>query len=435
MFTAGFLKQHAITLVAGCLSALAYGYLAINSQHYGDANLTQLLGVSFLCAALSFCVWAHSHYAKVRLSAPLVVGFAMLFRMIGLSAFPILEDDIYRYLWDAHMSFELGTPYSITPADFFDVDLSERFETILGLINYPDIATVYGPVTQMAFALAYLISPGEVWPLQLIFALADIGIILILLKLAKPKFVLLYAWCPLIIKEFAFTAHPDVLGAFFLVLAYLQYQHRQFLWVGVLLAFATGVKVFAIIALPFLLALHWRGCLAFVVTALLIALPFLSNEVSILDIWLPEGLRAMSSDWLFNAPLYALFLPLAPVSAIKAALLACLALVCGLYLINALRNWPLNQPRLDLLFLGLLICLPALNPWYLVWLLPFTVLQPSLWAWTASVSLLLAYASGINLNVGHIESYEIPNWILIIEFASIAIAAALGQRLLKQGSK
>ena len=67
--------------------------------------------------------------------------------MIGFCTFPILEDDIYRYLWDGRMTIENGSPYNISPAEFFSAtDLGERFDAILSSINYPNIATIYGPV-------------------------------------------------------------------------------------------------------------------------------------------------------------------------------------------------------------------------------------------------------------------------------------------------
>ena len=75
--------------------------------------------------------------------------------------------------------------------------------------------------------------------------------------------VLLYAWSPLIIKEFAFTAHPDVLGALFLMAAYLGYQRGYFLRAGALLALAMGVKLFALLMVPLLLGLQWRAWLVF----------------------------------------------------------------------------------------------------------------------------------------------------------------------------
>ena len=82
-------------------------------------------------------------------------------------------------------------------------------------------------------------------------------------------------------------------------------------------------------------------------------------------------------------------------------------------------------PRGDILFAGLLIILPAFNPWYMIWLLPFAVIRPSIWAWVASFTLILSYASGINLPANlsaDLQDYQHPNWLLILEFGFIAFA-------------
>jgi len=413
--------------MAGVLSSIAYSYLAINSQEYAQATLSQLFFVSGFCAVL--CIWTYRYYSRnnVEISWPLIFIFAVIFRLIGVLAFPILEDDIFRFMWDGRMTIENGSPYGLIPADFFEADLNDRFEEILGLINYPYIATVYGPVCQWVFAAAYVIAPGEAWLLQLIFASADIALILVLSRMTSPLMVLLYAWSPLIIKEFAFTAHPDVLGAMFLMLAYYCYRKQAFMWVGALLALATGVKVFAIVMVPFLLGWQWRGWLVFLLTAIVLTLPF-----GISDAWVPAGLKAMSDNWLFNAPLYTALLPWVSIGDIKLTLLSLFCIGGGLYGLFAMRHWwinkqPLDNIRVDLLFAGLFVCLPALNVWYIVWLLPFAALRPtmqsSLWAWVASMAMLLAYASGINLEDPNLGPYEHYDWLLTLEFAIIGLAA------------
>lgn len=412
-------KSNSIAITLGLLSALAYAYLASQSQYYGDATLSQLLIVAGTCASISFGLWFVYERQGLQIEVWLLLGFAVLFRLIGLNSFPILEDDFYRYLWDARMTVELGSPYAIAPAEFFASEsLEERFETILDGINYPDVKTVYGPTIQWVFALAYLISPGEVWPLQLLMGIADIIVILVLLQLAKPNSVLLYAWSPLVIKEFVISAHPDVLGVAFVVIALLVIQRKQMLLAGGLLALACGVKVFAILLVPFLLRFCWRAWLAFGLTAVLIALPFGLKQA-----WLPDGLSAMGSSWLFNAPLYfladALLGSWVSISTVKISLLGALAIGSGLYLLNYLRHnkSPAHLSlRGDLLYAGLFICAPALNAWYLVWLLPFAVFRPSVWAWATSVFIFLSYASGINLDNSGLEPYEHSAWILAIEF-------------------
>jgi len=422
------IPQHSIvTLVAGLLSVLAYAYLGINSQSYGDANLIQVLSVCSVSAFLCAWVWVYHYRRNVEVSIGLILAFAIAFRVIGIFSFPLLEDDAYRYLWDGKQTIENGNPYLYPPSHFFDSEnISDAFEEILNAINYPYVATVYGPTNQWVFALAYLISPGEVWPLQLIFALADMAIIFALLKLSRPAFVLLYAWSPLVIKEFAFTAHPDVLGAMLMVFALLAYRKENPILIGFLMACAMGVKIFPVLILPFLLGFKWRGWLAFVITVAAISYPF-----GIVQAWLPEGLRVMSGDWFFNSPLYLAYIKLTPVGysaqTIKFILLAMLTLGMGLYLLKTLQRywqdkWPQEILKGDLVFGAFFLCLPALNPWYFVWLLPFAVIRPSVTAWVTSVAILMSYICGINLNNTELGPYQHPNWVLVVEFGIILIA-------------
>ena len=418
---------HRATLLIGILSVLSYSFLAINSQSYADAKLLHLWVTSFTAAALCFSLWAILEYQKQSISITLLIGFALLFRVIGLFAFPVLEDDIYRYMWDARMTINSGSPYLLAPSDFFGNDsVSDHFDHILGLINYPDVKTVYGPVAQWSFALAYLIAPGEIWPLQLIFATADIALILILLQLAKPNSVLLYAWCPLIIKEFAFTAHPDVLGAMLLMLAVLFFNKKKFIYVGALIATAAGVKIFALIIAPFLLKFEWKGWLALFITAIIVALPF-----GVSTAWLPGGLSAMGSAWFFNAPLHILLSNWFDTNAVKLSLMVVLLIGLGTYWLVRYRINSHNIPRGDIIFLGLLLVSPVLNPWYLVWLLAFAAIRPSLWAWALSVSVLLSYASGINLKNSSLQNYQISDTILIVEFGSVVLLAIITSLIIR----
>lgn len=413
-----YFQNNKTLFICGILSTLAYIYLAWQSQHYGDANLAQLLTVATFCFCLSIIVWWHYYTSGKELHIGTLLGFAILFRITGVCTFPILEDDIYRYLWDGRMTIETGSPYGINPASFFSAsDLGDRFEAILSAINHPNIATIYGPVCQWVFAFCYLIAPGEIWPLQAFFTLADIVLIFTLLKLAKPIYVLLYAWSPLIIKELTITAHPDGLGALFLILAFFNYQNRNWVLTGALIALAAGVKVFAVMLLPFLLGYSVRAWTAFIITAILIALPF-----GLVDAWLPSGLQEMNNSWLFNAPIYLSFGHWLTIDTIKAILLTLLAIGCALYYWRIIRKWPTPRIRGDILFAALLLCAPAFNPWYLAWLLPFAVIYPSVWAWSASLSVFLAYASGINLNDATLEPYQQPYWLVVFEFAFIAIS-------------
>ena len=145
-------------LVGGSICLLAYGYLAYRSSAYGAASLFDMFLACGIGGAVSLALWCWSGKRQVELSVGLVVLFAVAFRAIGVASFPVLEDDFYRYLWDGYRLVEFGNPYGIAPAEFFDADLSDRYTDLLDAINYPEVATVYGPTSQWVFALGYPVS-------------------------------------------------------------------------------------------------------------------------------------------------------------------------------------------------------------------------------------------------------------------------------------
>ena len=449
-------RERAPLIIAGILSALAYLYLALHSGQYGEASLTQLLTVCAVCLLVQGVVFYLVITDRLELNWLDLLFFAVLFRLIGVNAYPVLEDDFFRYLWDGWVSVTTGSPYGVPPSDFFaQDDLSDRWSDILDGINYPDVPTVYGPTAQWLFELSYHIAPGQVWPLQILAAAADIGVILVLRLLVPLRWLFLYAWSPLLVKEFAFTAHFDVVGVFFLVLGLFlrtrQISRPDQIWVniavGILVGLACGIKIFALLAAPFLLQIDWRGWLSFLLTIVLIAIPF-----GFVAAWLPDGLYVMGSDWLFNAPIYisagALFgwESLTTIKIVCVVLFAGLAATlflkrCGrdlLPLTQTLRSTtPKTEPEhylsaLTLLFGCLLFVLPVFNPWYLVWWLAFAALRPSITAWTCSVVVLLSYITGINTGDPGLQLYEQPIWVWYLEFGAIGIALlADGRRVIR----
>ena len=413
------LKERIILIFAGICCALAYSYLAITTQDHNQPDLFVFLSLAVGSGLLAFAVVAWCQAKQVQVSVPIMLAFALLFRLIGLFGLPIFEDDFYRYLWDGYMLVETGNPYGIAPAEFFGVGIAdEHFEDILGQINHPHIATVYGPFCQWVFGLAYLIAPGSIWPLQAIFALADLAIVLMLLKLAKPNWVLLYAWSPLLIKEFAFTAHPDVVGIALVMGAILLIRRDRWIYAATLLALAAATKIFALLLVPFVLGLRIRAWIVFGVVAILVALPF-----GVLTAWKPEGLDAMADAWLFNAPLYFFFWQWFPVSSIKMTLLGLFVVLWLAYWVKCDFGSSLSF-RGDWIFAVFFLCAPILNAWYLVWLLPFAVIYPTAAAWTASISILLAYGIGLNLSDSGLEPYQQPVSWLVVQFSIIALALA-----------
>lgn len=412
-------------IICGVLSCFLYLYLLIHSQTLASASVFDFWFACISAAILSFCAWYHFHIHQSfnKHSLILVLAFAIVFRLIGFFTFPILEDDFYRFLWDGRLFLETGTPYGISPSAYFGVDnLTESFQDILGHINHPDVATIYGPVCQWLFALAYLIAPGELWPIKLFVLIADIALLYILIVLMRiyairPHFLILYAWCPLIIKEFVISVHPDIFAVLFLFAAILFWQRQLFIATALSLTLAVGSKIFAIVLAPLLLGKDWRRWLLFIVCCIAIAWPFGLREA-----WLPDGLQEMASSWFFNAPIYALLENVLPFTLTK---LLSLFAFSFLWCLGVLRQWwpkPNKMPRGDIIFALFFLCLPAMNTWYLIWVLPFGLFYPTRALWVASVSMLLSYGIVLNdLSVNSSLNY-LPNSILLLEYGLIVLA-------------
>lgn len=436
--------------ICGLICALSFTWLTANSQSYGDANLFDLSIVYVIVAAVSATLWFYYWREQKVPTVTSILLWAAAFRVIGVFAYPVLEDDHFRYLWDGYQWIELGSPYATPPSFYFDdPNIPERFAEILSFINYPNIATIYGPLNQWLFGLAYLIAPGEAWPLQVFCAVFDIGVVFLLTKLTNARNVILYAFSPLVVKEFSMTAHPDIFGVFFMVLALYLFTQKRNAFVAIALALALASKVFAILIVPFFLGLRMRAWLVFSITLCAITLTFYPSNP-----WFPDGLQAMGASWVFNAPLYFVFDEIFstlnthyafdtqhfnPYKAFKYALIIGFMIFITCYglryfrtsLEMFFREWKLKSPssipRGDLIYGVFFLVIPAMNPWYFVWLLPFACIFPSLWAWTASFSLIFAYFIGLNLPSSELDLYGQPWWAWTLETSMIGIAIFVGR--------
>ena len=407
---------------AGFGCAALYLGLALLARGPSDPGVGAFLLISAAIAALTFGLFAWSGKEPGRICVGRLVLWAVVFRGIGLFGGPFFEDDFFRYLWDGYRFAEDGTPYGIAPEAFFaDPNLPPLFRGILDQINFPELPTIYGPVTQFAFLLGYGAAPGSVTALQAIFIVFDLLTIGLLLRLASPRAVLLYAWCPLVVKEVAFTAHPDGFAVFFVLAAVLLAKRERFHGAAACLALGTGAKVLAVVVVPFVLRTarrtHWAtfwGVLA------LLYLPFLWQGGSDLP-----TLFVFAREWEFNSAFFGVMGAALPNAAAR--------VICGVLFITGAAWLYFREespargvPPGDRLYGLLLVLAPVVNPWYLLWVLPFAAIRPSAWAWTASVAVLLSYATGLNLQEMNMHPFGHPWWVRPVEYGAIALAVVAG---------
>ncbi|HAM71452.1 MAG TPA: hypothetical protein DCM86_07405 [Verrucomicrobiales bacterium] len=346
-----------------------------------------------------------------------VVAWGIAFRLVGFVSSPVMEDDYYRYLWDGRQTALHGNPYATAPgAHFQEEGLSPRFEEILGGINYPHVPTIYAPVLQYLFALAYWMSPGELWPLKLLLLLADFGIALLIWQLGGRRPLLLYLWCPLLIQEVAFTAHPDIAGVALALGAVAAARRGAGVWCGSLLGLAIATKIPALLLVPFLLP--GRGLRAWVACGLAAALAYLPFWAQ--GSWgdLPTLLQ-FAREWEFNSGGFALLRSAVGPEAAGPAALAITG--AGIGCLWARRR-PGQPVRLDWVYGWFFAWSAVVQPWYLLWLLPWAAFQPSRGAWAALAAVSLSYITNLQLGISTPDLFAHPASVRWGEYTLVGIA-------------
>ena len=413
--------------IAGALLAGVFVVQAILSRDTSGYDLIEFLSGIGIAAAIVFGLWLWLIKGDHHVSFGIVFIWACVFRLIGVWGEPILEDDYFRYLLDACLFISYGSPYGIPPESLFtENSLSPACVELLTGVNNPHLSTIYAPVLQYVFVLSHILSPVNLDLLQFIIVLFDLAVIYMLGKLAPARMVLLYAWCPLVIKEFAFTAHPDVIGVCLLLAAFIFKKHNQTALSCILVGLAICTKIIAVAALPFFLFRQpVRYWLLIPATAVIVYLPFLVGQQQT-DLTI---LAYFAANWQFNAPIFSL---LSGVTTDELARYICLATFLIWFGYFFKRHTMLNQtcdiPRMDWVFGVLFLLSPVLNAWYWVWVLPFAVLWPSAWAWTVSVTILLSYIIGLNISGSELGNYQVAFSAQVIQLLSVAVALIFDYR-------
>lgn len=429
----------------GWLAALTATCVAYASHGDTPDQLVGLIGLLLVNACL--IAWLAVDDAFESLTLSQVLTTAMALGVIGMLTQPLLEDDHFRYLWDGYITATTGKPFAHAPSHYFsDAGVPEVMQNALNGINNPDIPTIYGPVWQALFALCYWIAPAALWPLKLVLLGAQLAVVLLLRYAGvQPRWLMLLTLHPLLIKESAMTAHPDILIGAALLAAVLAWRQKHEGLAGILAACAVAMKFSAAAALLFFCInrqgrLSVRGSLAMVLTLGMLYAPVLLSASG-----RGEGLAVatFAGQWAFN-PL--LFKPVAAALGDPAARVTCIGLFALAWLIFAgkwiAQLWgagkhelnrttaamrpSLPSPPLVGVFIAMLLLSPVVNPWYWLWVLPLAMLPFSPVAWAAATASILAYSHVLTQAMAgsSIATYAVPLWATGLQF--VAVVAAFG---------
>ena len=420
----------------GWLAALAAACVAYASHGGTPDQLFGLIGLLLINACLIAWLAVDEAFESLKTSQVLIIAMAL--GVIGMLTQPLLEDDHFRYLWDGYITATTGKPFAHAPSHYFvDAGVPVVMQNALNGINNPDVPTIYGPVWQALFALCHWIAPAALWPLKLVLLGAQVGVVLLLRYAGvQPRWLMVLVLHPLLIKESAMTAHPDILIGAALLAALLAWRQKHEGVAAILAATAVAMKFSAVAVLLFFCInrqgrLSVRGSLAMLLTLGTLYAPVLLSASG-----RGEGLAVatFAGQWAFN-PL--LFKPVAAALGDPAARVTCIGLFALAWLILAgqwiTKLWRagekgLNPPSPPLVgvFIAMLLLSPVVNPWYWLWVLPVAMLPFSPVSWAAATASLLAYSHVLAQFVAgsSIATYAVPLWATGLQL--VAVVAAFG---------
>jgi len=404
---------------------------------YGGA-LTQFVALSCVqglvyLAAVAILLWRRPDPSLV-----FVLGTAVILRLTVVGTPPFLSTDIYRYIWDGWVQAAGINPYRFIPDDPHLAFL--RDHVVFPQINRADYApTIYPPAAQICFlassSLVKLLHLPSLLGMKLAilgFEAAAIWAMLLVLDAAGlPRTrILLYAWNPVTLWEFAGSGHVDAIAVCAIAFALLAASQARRSLAGALLGAAVLTKFLPVILVPAL----WRRWdrkfpAALFGTIIVLYVPYASVGAAVFGFLggyaAQEGID--SGHGVYALELIGLVTPIPPLAAKLYLAAVTLALaITGLIIVGRQRPLPpgpalCRQICTAALLLGCLL-MAGLGPHY-PWYYPFLLLPACVVPAPAALYLVTA-STLLYLNPGHTD----PLWPTIV-FIPAALLA-LGQLLL-----
>jgi hypothetical protein len=340
-----------------------------------------------------------------------------------------LSDDIWRYIHDGRAQLAGLSPFLYPPSA---PEAAAYAGPELGLINNPDLPTIYPPFTQLMFRLGASLG-ATVLSWKLVLLLFDLGTGAALIPLLRRRklplaLVAAYLLHPLPIVEFAGNGHVDAIAICTLMLA-LAFVDGRGTVSGVAFAASVASKYVALPLAPFFIRNLPSGrrlgfLLAALVAGVLFYLPFLDP--------LPLGsLGVFAGTFEFNGPVASVLTAGITREGARWVIGGGLVVLLGWL-------WWRKTPPLQAAFVwiaAVLLVSPIVHPWYVTWLIPFLAWHRDTWllVWTGTV--IAAYA--VLPEWWSVGIWHLPAWALILEYAPVyllLIATALPRLSTRIGS-
>lgn len=411
-----------------------------------EGTQTWTLFLAFVPYVVGYRAMAASGFRRAR--AVTFAFAAVMAAVLVAKVVPFVSHDIFIYAFQGRAVAVHGVnPYAVAPWEVADPYVEAMGEWLSGLKD------TYGPLWTDIAALAARAAGRD--PVALLaglkaiaaaFFLAGVPLVAMLVdarargtKASRDALVLLYAWNPALLLEYAGNGHNDSAMLFFLLLALVLAARRRHAFAALALAASFLMKYVTVLAAPFFVAYavreagaSRRGRLAaFASSAGVMAL---AAAVAYAPYWIGpatfDGLVAQAahagidiSSPLAFALAFAIGGPrrvlsqgvletVQPLVAVAFMLAA-----MGLVFTAARRRTDMVRAAFAPIACYLVIACTWFMPWYLAWLAPFFVIEG------AASAAVVASATGVFLYQAY---YTAP--VLAAAFALAAIAGSASRK-------
>ena len=413
LLSLGNLKENIVLCEAGFFAAFILYWASLALLHIEPAARDRAATLPAVAGQSSGAVPGTAFYIIS------IIFCACCFRFVLWMSPPTLSDDIYRYVWEGKIFAAGLNPFAHAPAD--QALYAFRDKEIFPYINHQELSTIYPPLSLFIFRLCAKLS-ATVAAMKMTFILFDlltIGILFLILNAMhiSPLRVIIYAWNPLVIMEFAGSGHLDSAGIFFLMLALYLFITGRRVSSTIALTLSFLVKFLSGMFIPFVLGK--RKILYLFIFVLLVGVsyvPFFSAGDKLFN-----SLLQYSQRWIFNASMYDLLMLLFQ-SNTKARLAAAAILLAVFFVLLFKHSRQPADTRAVYIFSTVFILMgctfvfsPVLYPWYLCWIIPLMAIVPNR-AWLVlSGSIFLSYL----IWKGYVEAgiWQENMWVKIAEYA------------------
>ena len=251
-----------------------------------------------------------------------IIFSGLLARVVLIPSSPILEDDFYRYLWDGAVTANGFNPYVQSPQDVLDkninvpdkiLDLAKESGEVINKINHPKIKTLYPALSQLTFAVSYIIFPWSVVGWKFVMLIGDILLLFFLIRILKELklpivFISIYWLNPIVLHEFFNTGHYDLFALLFTAISIYYFLNNKYLTSSAMLALAVGFKLWPVLIFPIFLRRltiqKWKLILNGIVFSLVVIIIFIPVLLAGYDE--NQGFMKYATNWINNAAFYTL---------------------------------------------------------------------------------------------------------------------------------